>query len=269
MNNLMLNFLQGDRILDSLDIEIYLHYLAKQKNFKKLLCVHDVSQKNIDMLRKYYDYIVPVKENIAPYNLTYISYYNWLCENGHDFDYVMQWDMRDVIIQKDPFEFMQNQQGKEFFFVCEGMKIKENDCNLMWHEFMLDTLAFSKVRCDDSYVINGGTYGGKVSAFLNYCTMILASMNRKYRYVITDQAVLGYLYKHFKQNPNIMVCHPLEDNFCATGEAIKRLNVEIKFDGSNATTLNGEPYHLFHQWDRTEFADQIRNKYKNTLSFSI
>jgi len=269
MNNLMLNFLQGDRILESLDIEIYLHYLSKQKNFKKLLCVHDVSQHNIEKLKKYYDYIVPVKENIAPYNLTYVSYYNWLCENGHDFDYVMQWDMRDVIIQKDPFEFMQNQKGKEFFFVCEGMKIRENDCNLMWHEFMLDTLAFNKVRCDENYVINGGTYGGKVSAFLNYCTMILASMNRRYKYVITDQAVLGYLYKHFKQNPNIMVCHPAEDNFVATGEAIKRFNVEIKFDGSNATTLNDEPYYLFHQWDRTEFADQIRNKYKNTLTFSL
>ena len=44
MNNLMLNFLQGDRILDTIDAEIYLHSLIKQKNFKNLICVYDVSQ---------------------------------------------------------------------------------------------------------------------------------------------------------------------------------------------------------------------------------
>jgi hypothetical protein len=33
--------------------------------------------------------------------------------------------------------------------------------------------------------------------------------------------------------------------------------------------MQGEPYYLFHQWDRTEFANQIRSKEKNTLNFSL
>jgi hypothetical protein len=63
MNNLLLNFLQGNRILESIDTDIYLLSLAKLKTFKKLICVHDVSAENIEKLKKYYDFVVPVKES--------------------------------------------------------------------------------------------------------------------------------------------------------------------------------------------------------------
>ncbi len=269
MKNLMLNFLQGDRILDTIDAEIYLHSLIKQKNFEKLICIYDVSQRNIERLKKFYDYIVPVNENMHPFNHTYYAYYDWLCENGSNYEYVMQWDMRDVIIQKDPFVFMKNNPDKEFFLVCEGMQIKENKCNSTWQEWVLRTLAFKAERYDNSYVINGGTYGGKTSAFLNYCSLITIAMNRRNDYVIPDQALLGYLYSHLKKNPNMMLCHPYEDNFCATGEAIKWGNIKVNFDGKQMLNLNNDPYFLVHQWDRTEYAEVIRNNFKNTLSFVL
>jgi hypothetical protein len=43
--------------------------------------------------------------------------------------------------------------------------------------------------------------------------------------------MLGYLYKHFLKNPNVMLCHPYSDTFCATGEAIKWGNIKVNFDG--------------------------------------
>lgn len=269
MNNLLLNFLQGDRILDSIDTDIYLQSMAKLKTFKKLVCVHNVSKENIEKLKKYYDFIVPVEESLFPFNFCYLSYYNWLCENGSEFDYVMHCDMRDVILQKDPFEFMKNQTGKELFLVCEGMKISENNCNQTWHEWVLKTLAFKNERYDDAYILNGGTYGGKTNAFLSYCTLILTAMNRRYSYAIPDQAMLGYLYKHLKKNPNVMLCHPYTDVFCATGEAIKWGNIKVKFDENCVTNLEDQQYYLFHQWDRTEFAEKLRNKEKSKLRFSI
>ena len=58
MNNLLLNFLFGDRILDSIDAEIYLSSINKFKSFKKLICVNNVSEANIERLKKYYDYVV-------------------------------------------------------------------------------------------------------------------------------------------------------------------------------------------------------------------
>ena len=94
-------------------------------------------------------------------------------------------------------------------------------------------------------------------------------MNRKFNYIIPDQAMLGYLYRQFSQNPNVMLTHPMSDTFCATGEAIKRDNVDVFFDGTDVCNETGEKYCLFHQWDRTEVAELLRDKFKNTLSFSI
>lgn len=269
MNNLLLNFLDGNRILESLDADVYLSSLSKHKTFKKLVCVYNVNSEQIKKLEKYYDYVVPVTKGLTPINFCYLAYYNWLCENGKDFKYVMHCDMRDVVIQRDPFEFMENHPDKELFLVCEGMKIKENDCNKMWHDWVLNTIVYDKETYDDSYVLNGGTYGGKTNAFLSYCTLILTAMNRKFQYIIPDQAMLGYLYRQLSQNPNVMLTHPASDVFCATGEAIKRDNVDVCFDGINVCDENGEKFYLFHQWDRTEVAELIRNKFKNTLSFSI
>jgi hypothetical protein len=64
-------------------------------------------------------------------------------------------------------------------------------------------------------------------------------------------------------------CHPYDSLFCVTGEAVKYKNVDMKFINGQACNLQGEPYYLFHQWDRTIYADQIRNKEKSTLSFSL
>jgi hypothetical protein len=111
----------GDRILDSLDAEIYLSSINKFKSFKKLICVNNVSEANIERLKKYYDYVVRVEETLSPYNFCYLSYYNWLCENGSEFDYVMHCDMRDVIMQKDPFVFMENHPDKELFLVSSNI----------------------------------------------------------------------------------------------------------------------------------------------------
>lgn len=269
MNNLLLNFLQGNNILKSPDTDIYLESLDKYKSFKKLVCVYDVNNEQIEKLKKHYDYVVPVDKGLIPYNFCYLAYYNWLCENGSNIDYVMHCDMRDVILQNDPFEFMQKHEDKELFLVCEGMKIRENDCNLTWHNWVLNTIVYNKEKYDDSYVLNGGTYGGRTKAFLHYCTLILTAMNRKYNYIIPDQAMLGYLYRQLKQNPNIFLTHPDTDNFCATGEAIKRGNSKVTYDGKNVCTVSNEPYYIFHQWDRTMYADKIRNKEKNLLSFSL
>jgi hypothetical protein len=269
MNNLLLNFLQGDRIIESIDADIYLFSLSKFKTFKKIIFYNDLSNENIEKLKKYYDFVVPVEETLHPFNFCYLAYYNWLCENGSEFDYVMHCDMRDVVIQRDPFEFMENHPNKELFLICEGMRIKENDCNQMWHDWVLKTIIYNKEVYNDSFVINGGTYGGKTNAFLSYCTLILTAMNRKSNYIIPDQAMLGYLYRQLSQNPNVMLTHPASDVFCATGEAIKRDNVDVYFDGTNVCNESGEKFHLFHQWDRTVIADLLRDKFKNTLSFSL
>lgn len=269
MKNILLNFLQGNRILDSIDTDIYLNSLNKFKTFEKAIFVNDVSDTNIEKLKKYYTYVIKVEESLIPINFCYLSYYNWLCKNIDKYCYVLHTDMRDVILQNNPFDFMLNNSDKNMFLVCEGMKISENDCNKMWHDSVRKTLAFKSDSYDDSLILNGGVYGGKIDAFLNHCTLILMAMNRRYNYYLPDQAMLGYLSEHLKKNPFYLLCHPYENTFCATGEAIKYKNIDVKFIDNLVCDLHDNPYFIYHQWDRTEHAEKIRNKFKNTLSFSL
>lgn len=42
---------------------------------------------------------------------------------------------------------------------------------------------------------------------------------------------MGYLSQYYAKNPKVMITNPNTDNFCATGEAIKRDNVLVKYNG--------------------------------------
>ena len=77
------------------------------------------------------------------------------------------------------------------------------------------------------------------------------------------------LYPYLKKMKNVELCHPYQDTFCYTGEAIKRNNIDVFYDGENVCNEKGEPYYLFHQWDRTELAQNIRDKENKTLRFSL
>lgn len=270
MKNVLLNFIQGKNIADSLDMEIYLSSLSKFKAFDKILFANYITDAQTAMLSKYYDQIVNVPDRDYPV-VGYKVYHDWLCEHAMHYEYAMHCDMRDVIIQKDPFEFMRNMPDKDLFLCAEGMKISESECNRIWHDWFLTTVSFNKHKYDDSEVLNGGTYGGKLSAILLFTQMVLIGMNRLTMRpaVMPDQVVLGFLERQLKINPKVNICHPYRDTFACTGEAIKRDNIEIYFDGTHVTNKDGEPYCIFHQWDRTELAKHFQNKELNTLRFSL
>jgi hypothetical protein len=122
---------------------------------------------------------------------------------------------------------------------------------------------------EDEWVINGGIFGGKIEHMINHCLMMFSNTNRKSQFLVMDQQFLGYLSQYLKNNPKNMLCHPYNDTFACTGEAIKRDNVEVFFDGKQVTNKDGVPYCIFHQWDRTELANHFLAKESNTLRFSL
>ena len=77
------------------------------------------------------------------------------------------------------------------------------------------------------------------------------------------------MYQFLKDNPRIRFCHPYEDTFCCTGEAIKRDNIDVFFNGKKVCNEQGEDYYIFHQWDRTAIAEKIREDDTKTLRFSL
>ncbi len=75
----------------------------------------EIDKLDIEILKKIYDIIIPDNENPE---LAHLSIYKWLCEHVDEYDYVLNTDLRDVIFQRDPFEFFQNQ--------IVGQKVAEN-----------------------------------------------------------------------------------------------------------------------------------------------
>jgi hypothetical protein len=266
LKNLLVNFSVGDKCIDSLEGDIFLNSLAKFNTFEKAVFVSDVSPANIKKLKKYFDIIIPNNENLYT---SYLALYNWLSEHVDEYKYVMHSDLRDVVIQKDPFEFFESQPNVNMFYSLEGMKIQENDCNLWWEQNLRTILRSHNTTYQNEYVINGGIFGGKIEHMINHCLMMFSNTNRKSQFLVMDQQFLGYLSQFLKKNSKNMLCHPYNDTFACTGEAIKRDNVEVYFDGQYVTNKDGVPYCIFHQWDRTELADKIREKETNTLRFSL
>ena len=265
--NLIITYLYGNNCLDMLESEIYLHSLARIKNCEKAIFVNGVSESNIKSLKKFYDIIIP--DNEVSQELGHLSIYKWLCNHIDEYDYVLNTDLRDVIFQRDPFEFFINNPDKKMFFTLEGMKIKDNDCNRAWHNWYRNNIKFHTDEYLESYVVNGGVWGGKIEQVINFCLFIFSQINMISRTQVYNQQSMGYFYKFWKDNPQIMFCHPYTDEFCATGEAIKYGDISVSFDGKNMKDANDKPYYLIHQWDRTEYADAIRSKFKNTLTFTI
>jgi len=266
LKNLLVNFSVGDKCIDSLEGDVFLNSLSKFNTFEKAVFVSNVSPANIKKLEKYFDIIIPNNENLYT---SYLALYNWLSEHVDEYKYVMHSDLRDVVIQKDPFEFFESQPSVNMFYSLEGMKIQENDCNLWWEQNLRTILRSHNSSYQNEYVINGGIFGGKIEHMINHCLMMFSNTNRKSQFLVMDQQFLGYLSQFLKKNSKNMLCHPYNDTFACTGEAIKRNNVEVYFDGQYVTNKDGVPYCIFHQWDRTELADKIREKETNTLRFSL
>ena len=265
--NLLINFSFGDKCIDSFEGDIFLKSLDKFKSFDKAVFVSQVSDRNINKLSKHFDIIIQNDENMFT---CYIALYAWLSQNIDKYNYVLHSDLRDVIIQEDPFIFFEENPEINMFYSLEGMKIAENECNLFWENTLRPKLRSHNGPYSQEYVINGGIFGGKIDAFVNHCLMMFSNTNRNEEYMVLDQQFLGYLSQFLRMNSKNKMCHPHLDTFACTGEAIKRGNVEIFFDGEKACNKEGKPYCIFHQWDRTKFANKIRDKYKpKGMTFKI
>lgn len=267
MKDLLVTYVQGEKFFNNFDCEIFMNSLSKFKTFEKLCIVKDISDNSVNILKKYFDHVIFPDHSINfPNSDRFIAYYEWLVKHPNKYEYVFHVDFRDMIIQKDPFEYMKQFPEYDAFLTVEGMKISDCQCNSFWANNFNELLLSHQQDFTDHLVINTGTIGAKYSTFLNFCLLMFTNTNRISKNYTFDQAVFNYLYPYFIQNPTIKICHPYDSNFIVTGEGVKRGHVDIKFDGKKVFNLNDEQYYVVHQWDRLEFADKIRDNKRNAFS---
>jgi len=110
----------------------------------------------------------------------YLSYLN---ENKNNYDKVLLCDMRDVVFQRNPFDFMLD---NKLHLVSEDLKIKDQILNSGWLEHAYGIKVLRQIE-NNQVLCAGTTYGG-IIPLIEMVEKILRHVPKN------SQAILNYLY---------------------------------------------------------------------------
>jgi hypothetical protein len=257
MRNALITFIHGDDYVRLPDLEVTLKSLQKLTGFKKIVLTSGVKEANSAYLAQYFDEVTPVKNPDITHCVSdrFLSYYLWICDNHDKYDNLFHIDCRDVYFQKNPFEWMAQFPEKNIFITTEGFVQSYSSWNRNEQTTLQSTM---RVSYDfmNNWVLNSGTIGGKTAVLSQLFLNIWSNTNRK-DIRITDQAIVNYFYPQFVSDPTVMITDATKDDFCLIGESVNWADVECHWENEMAHDLKGNPYYIFHQWDRTYLKDTI------------
>lgn len=255
--NLILNYCWGNKLFDNDDFLIYLESLDSVKNVDKILLVKDCDISQISKIAHHYDKVIEFKKDILYLDQVF---YEFLCSCSDAYEYVLMCDSRDIIFQKDPFDYI-IKQNKNLYLVCEGMQVQDSDPNYDWMFRLNKTQWQHDDKIYTNQVINGGVLAGKIEHLIYLLLISFTNTNRNSRYEFYNQTIYSYIEFYLRLANFVEICHPLNSLYCITGEGVGKHNIPMKIVNGIACNENDEPYFILHQWDRTFFAEEIRNRY--------
>lgn len=184
----------------------------------------------------------------------------WKYLSTQKYDCVLISDSRDVVVQDNPFLFLRR-SNHQIILTSEGFQHSESQWN------MVEQFEAQKSVCDFNRnhifwpVVNGGVILGRSDFLKNFCFLIWSAVLRTQAHC-TDQGVINYLMSFLQEDSQYFIADPHESLLCITGEGIKNklLKFEPSFRDGKICNSDGQPYILFHQWDRTNFRDEILSR---------
>lgn len=265
--NVLLTWASGVSYEQSETFEIFLKSAAEHCRCNKYLMTHSLSytakRKVID--HGFHLLEIPPSEADWVVRDRFLHYSKFLMEiAGHPYALVV--DSRDVLFQDDPFERMISIPMEtrnsfdgishflpRFYVASEGHVHEDSEWNFQDQHKLMNL--FKPYDFGSWEIINGGfQYGSRLNLAELFETIY--ELSNPYGRIAppTDQAVLNYLVHTGLSKPTIL--DPLEHSVILHGEPLK--TGALQFD---LLTANYERYAIFHQWDRTKYADEIRAKY--------
>ena len=178
----------------------------------------------------------------------------------NDYRYVALLDCKDVIIQSNPFEFLEKKPEKKLFFIGEGKKHKDCEWNTQDQIKLQQNTKNFKLDFNDWEVICAGTilgYSQDVRELIKQIWSTTLMSNTP----CSDQSVLNFLYNLFYKEKYFELADPTVYNLCATAD-LPHENQPYMADGFLYHNSLKEKYFLFHQWDRTKYKLELLEKYK-------
>ena len=251
--NLFLTYASNITSENWLLYQVYFSSVSKIANNSQLVCLtDDLDYVYREKIKSYGFMVVDVKRTTKAF-FTHRWHAYWQFMEKFEFDTALVTDSRDVLIQKCPFGFCDDEK---VHLSCEGFEHGKSEFN------MRDQMSLQLASMEDLYnfsdwpIVNGGIMMARKKIACDFAFLMWT--NCVARPTCTDQATINFVAKHMPSR-SFFLHDPNSDAFCLTGEGVKRSFIlEIpKFHDEKVFRPCGEEYAIFHQWDRTEFSDMI------------
>lgn len=213
--------------------------------------------------------------NIVVDRFAHISYFLSRLANKTQYRYVIATDVKDVVFQSNPSEWLEKNIGdKELCVGCESLRYRDEPWGKQNMYLSYGPLIYEQMQ--DNLIYNAGTISGKFQTFIDFCTNINLCCLGAPQHVPggggPDQAALNIL---LSLNPykNVTKFNMSEDGYAAqlgTTADPKRIEqdkpnlVEAQpiLVGDEICTSKGTPFMMVHQYDRVpEWKKIIEEKY--------
>lgn len=268
MSNLVATWASGDTFCRSNGFFNYLQSLSNVEA-EKVVFTHDMPDDTRVLLGKMNISIVEVNPTKIHFLIRdrYLAYWNFLVESGHKYKYCAFTDSKDVIFQRNLFEYVLF--GPTVALMSEGMTHSQSGWNSIdQFECQRNVREFS-VDLGSRPILNGGVIIGS-SNELRDLFLLLWSNTVRCVGNCTDQAVLNYLYSFLEREGKLkyVVCDPQRDWMCITGEAVKQGHFKpIIEEGVFLHPETKQQYYVVHQYERIEgIAEIVYKKYGEQLA---
>lgn len=217
--------------------------------------------------------------NDRPFNIcldrfAHIPFFLNRLENKEQYRYIISTDVKDVVFQTNPSEWLESNIGdKKLNVACESIRYKDEDWGRNNMQLSFGPLIYDRMK--DNPIYNAGTISGEFTTMLDFMTNVFLSCGGAPANVPggggPDQAAINVLLdmKPYKDITNFAMS---EDGYAAqlgtTGPQISAKYGQhlvepapIMVDDMVCTS-QGKPFAMVHQYDRVpEWKQIIEKKY--------
>ncbi|MHA1381096.1 MAG: hypothetical protein ACTSRG_22235 [Candidatus Helarchaeota archaeon] len=251
----------------------------KKTGFKGDVCffISELDKHTIDSLRKHRIHLIPFKDEypflsnvsyagdllpeysakkMLPNCSRYIMYYLFMLKNKEKYSKVFLIDVRDVIFQRDPFDF-KNNKGLCCFLEEKQITIKNNRWNAVRIKKAFGRDVYEKIA--DKNIVCSGVTMGETKNIMDYLMKMTKILTQKEATLNIDQAVHNYL----------IYTNQLRDVILFENEKGPVLNLSVKMKGTIRFNKEGfiidqeeNIINIIHQYDRhIELVKKIYKEY--------
>ena len=183
--------------------------------------------------------------HIAIHNVRFFHTWQYLVENQLEYNRVINTDIRDIVFQYNPSDWLDKNFTKNILGPCEEVLYKNQDWNINNSIRSFGPYIYEYIL-KENFVCNAGSFVTKFESFKNIAIIDYLMSNNTG--VNADQAGFNILLNLFKNEVQIA---RMSDGWAFQAGGVKNPKDYYEFKNNIVVNReNGVPYCILHQYDR-------------------